>query len=395
MDFVTGLPASGSDKFDSIFVVIDRATKMAHFVPCHKDITAERTANLLNEHVFRLHGVPTSIVSDRDPKFTSAVFQEFAAGLKIKQAMSTAFHPQSDGITERLNRTLEAMLRCYVQKDPKSWSEYLSHLEFAYNDSVQASTRCTPFALNYQYHPKAPIDLLTILRPKSRVSELELKKQAERVKKNISTAINRQKENYDTRRSDGSFEVGDQVLLSTKQLRFQNESRKLLPLFIGPFKVLNKFSDSVYRLDLPNTMRIHPVFNISRLVKFRSDETLHPFQMPPRAIIMADGEEEFHVEEILDTKGKGLSLRFLVKWTGFSHYHNTWEPYHVVQDLEALDTFFAKQPEKCILCAERKAKAVKRTADSNAAPAPTSDTTLGTSTPTSRSGRRIRAPKRP
>jgi hypothetical protein len=344
MDFITGLPESTDKKYDSIFVIVDRLTKMAKFIPCHKSITAEHVAYKLTKHVFASHGTPIELVCDRDPKFTSIVFEAFAQRLGIKFNMSTSHHPQTDGQTERLNRTLEDMLRCYTKDEQSTWVNFLPKLEFAYNDAQQASTKSSPFSLNLTYQPRSPHDLQALLRPKPTITAEDAATRLKRAKKNIQLALDRQKRNYDTQCSESSFSVGDDVLLSTEHLTLKDSNRKLLPHFIGPFKVIKKISDVVYKLNLPNTLQVHPVFHVTKLIPFKSDAKLHPLETPPDSIITSDGYEEFVVEDILKHKGKGSSLKYLVKWRGYAQHHNTWEPLDSVKDLQALDSYIANNP---------------------------------------------------
>src|ERR1051325_4161804 len=158
MDFIVQLPKTPRG-YDAITVFVDRLSKRAHFIPCTTDITAPGVAKLFFENIFRLHGLPKTIISDRDPKFTSKFWTALFKLLETKLAMSTAFHPQTDGQTERMNRTLEEMLRAYTTYHQNQWDECLSATEFAYNNSKQTSTGQTPFELDNGQHPLLPTDL--------------------------------------------------------------------------------------------------------------------------------------------------------------------------------------------------------------------------------------------
>jgi len=160
MDFIVELPKS-KHGFDAITVFVDRLSKMAHFVPCHTASSAPQIAELFMSHVFRAHGLPSSIISDRDPRFTGHFWKALWKTLGTSLDMSTAFHPQTDGQTEQMNRTLEEMLRAFVNYRQDNWDTCLLTLEFAYNNSKHASTEHTPFFLNYGHHPRTPATLLT------------------------------------------------------------------------------------------------------------------------------------------------------------------------------------------------------------------------------------------
>ena len=159
MDFITGLPTSRRGK-DSIFVVVDRFSKMAHFVACKTTHNATEIANLFFEHVVRLHGIPRSIVSDRDTKFVSHFWRTLWGKLGTSLLFSTSYHPQTDGQTEVTNRTLGTLLRVMLKANPRSWEDMLSFVEFAYNRSRHSATKLTPFEVVYGRNPLTPLDLL-------------------------------------------------------------------------------------------------------------------------------------------------------------------------------------------------------------------------------------------
>ena len=162
MDFITGLPKSGnrpstadpSASYDAILVVVDRLTKMAHYIPTHEGVTSEEVARLYLDHVFRIHGLPDSIVSDRGTQFTSGFSRALCKLIGISQNLSTSFHPQTDGQTERVNAILEQYLRGYINYQQDNWTEILTMAEFAYNNTISATTGITPFFALYGQHPR-------------------------------------------------------------------------------------------------------------------------------------------------------------------------------------------------------------------------------------------------
>jgi hypothetical protein len=162
MDFVFGLPADANHN-TGVVVFVDRLSKMVHLAPCRREVTGKQTAVLFLEHVFKAHGLPDSLVSDRDPRFTSAFWQHLFAQLGTKLAMSTADHPQTDGQTERVNRVLEDILRSICAEHPREWSSKLPFVEFAINNSVHSSTGVTPFFLNGLRHPRTPVSFIRTL----------------------------------------------------------------------------------------------------------------------------------------------------------------------------------------------------------------------------------------
>jgi hypothetical protein len=159
MDFITGLPPSKAGN-DAIWTVVDKLSKRVHFIPIKSTITAVQCAEVFRDSIFKLHGMPRVIVSDRDSKFNSKFWRAFCAILGIKQAMSTPFHPQSDGQSEVANRSIDTMLRAYVSDKQHDWQNSLALMEFAYNDSVHTGTGFTPFFLEYGVDPLTPLALL-------------------------------------------------------------------------------------------------------------------------------------------------------------------------------------------------------------------------------------------
>jgi hypothetical protein len=337
MDLITQLPKSRSG-YDAIYVVVDKLTKMVHFIPTHTSVSAPQLAQLFFKEVVRLHGLPNSIVSDRDARFTSKFWRALWQHFGTKLAMSTSFHPQTDGQTERANRSLEDMIRAYVNNKQDDWDCHLPALELATNNSKQASTGFSPFYLNFGYHPNLPVNLNVHQNhnPAAKYFIDQLASDLEAAKTNLLDAQARQAKYANQSRREVIFELGDEVLLSTVDHRlrsFSGISQKLLPKFVGPFKIKKVVSSVAYELDLPVTMKIHPVFHVSKLRKYvPSDPEMFPTRQhvirPPPD--MVDGQEEFEVEEIVDKRirrtRRNQVAEYLVKWRGYPTSDNTWEP---------------------------------------------------------------------
>ncbi|KAH9724547.1 Endonuclease [Citrus sinensis] len=285
MDFVLGLPRSKRGN-DSIFVVVDRFSKMAHFIPCHKTDDATSIANLFFKEIVRLHGVPRSIVSDRDAKFLSHFWTTLCSKLGTKLLFSTTCHPQTDGQTEVVNRTLSTLLRAIIQKNLKTWEECLPHVEFAYNRTVHSATKFSPFEIVYGFNPLTPLDLLPL--PIDEHASMDGKKKAEFVKQlheRTRQHIEKRTEQYATQANKGRkqvvFQPGDWVWVHMRKERFPAQRRsKLLPRGDGPFQVVARINDNAYKLDLPGEYNVSATFNVSDLSPFDvgEDSRTNPFE---------------------------------------------------------------------------------------------------------------------
>ena len=299
LDFMFGFPRDRR-RHNGILVFVDRLSKMVHLVPCSKGIDGKKSASHFIDHVFKHHGMPDRLVSDRDPRFTGHFWQEVFRRLGTRLKMSTAAHPQSDGQTERANRVIEDMLRSFCAQFPQEWSSLLPLVEFAMNNSVHASTGYTPFFLNALRHPRTPVSLSTTdesTRPSSAHATdvdrfLTTRSAALRfVRDNLAAAQDRQKQSADRhgRRVTHSFDVGDFVYLSTKDLpkdaisaHLGHSNSKLLPRFIGPFKVTARAGPLAYELGLPaHFSRVHPVFYVGLLKAHQGESPLEEGVVAP------------------------------------------------------------------------------------------------------------------
>jgi hypothetical protein len=277
MDFVLGLPRTKRG-CDSIFVVVDGSSKMAHFIPCYKIDDASHIADLFFREIIRLHGVPNTIVSDRDTKFLSHFWRTLWAKLGTKLLFSTTCHPQTDGETEVVNRTLSIMLSAILKKNIKMWEECLPHVEFAYNRSLHSTTKMCPFEIVYGLLPRAPIDLMPL--PSSEKLNFDAKqcaelmlKMHETTKENIERMNAKYKISGDKGRKQLDFEPGDLVWLHLRKERFPDlRKSKLMPRADGPFKVLEKINENVYKRDLPADFGVSPTFNIADLKPYLGEE---------------------------------------------------------------------------------------------------------------------------
>jgi hypothetical protein len=343
-DFIMALPKSAGG-FDAVAVFVDRLSKRVHLSPCTTSITAPQFAELFVEVVFKHHGVPDVIVSDRDPRFVSDFWKSLFSLLGTHLNISTAYHPQTDGQTERMNRQLEQVLRHFVNVHHTNWDKLLPLAEFALNSHTSATTGYSPFYLDTGMVPATPLSLLAPVVPSDAVPEstaamMNVWREAlETAQVAMRMAQDRYAAYADLRRTDVTFHSGDRVYLSTTNLPVPaNRSRKFQPRWIGPFKVLRVISPVAYELDLPRSMRIHRVFHVSLLKKEQRD-ILQPRPATPEPVIV-DGEEEWGVDAILAHEWcwryNKWRLYYFVRWVGGEE---KWEPAQEFEETVALDEY--------------------------------------------------------
>ncbi|KAJ9536696.1 hypothetical protein OSB04_un000081 [Centaurea solstitialis] len=295
MDFIIGLPRTQRGK-DSIMVVVDRFSKMAHFIPMNKTDDAQHVADLYFREIVRLHGVPRSIVSDRDSKFLSHFWKCVWRMLGTKLMFSTSHHPQTDGQTEVTNRTLGTLLRGLVSKTQKDWDVKLCHAEFAYNRSHSSTTSRSPFEVVYGVNPFLPIDLLPLHKDDIHVDakkRLEVfKKTCEQVKERIEKMNAVYKARANKNRRQPVFKPGDLVWVHLRKERFPSKRKnKLMPRADGPFEVLEAYGDNAYKIDLPSDFGgVSATFNVGDLSPYLDDTNL-------RANSLKEGGNDVKSEE--------------------------------------------------------------------------------------------------
>lgn len=276
MDFIGGLPVT-KRKNDSIWVVVDRLTKTAHFFAVKSTITVDELARLYVKEVVRLHGAPVTIVSDRDPKFTSHFWESFQDAMQTSLDMSTAYHPQTNEQTERVNQVLEDMLRACALDLKSAWEEHLHLVEFAYNNSYHSSIGMTPYEALYGRPCRSPACWAEVGDGPLHGPEIvqETTEKIVRIRERLKAAQSRQKSYADAKRRELDFEVGDKVFIRVSPMRGVMRfgvKGKLAPRFIGPFEVLKKIGEVAYRLQLPEKLSgVHNVFHASMLKPYVHD----------------------------------------------------------------------------------------------------------------------------
>jgi hypothetical protein len=332
MDFVSGFPKAQGGQ-DAVWVIVDRLTKTAHFLPIKMNYSMDRLAELYVKEIVRLHGVPVSIVSDRDPRFTSRFWRSLQEAMGTKLTFSTAFHPQTDGQTERTIQTLEDMLRLCVLDFKGSWIQYLPLIEFAYNNSYHASIDMAPYEALYGRKCRSPLYWDEVGERKLLGPEI-IQDTCEKIaviKKKLAAAQSRQKSYADVRRRELEFEIGTKVFLKIAPMkgvmRFGRKG-KLSPRFIGPLEILERIGTVAYRLALPpNLSGIHDVFHVSMLKKYVPDAThvleSESLQIQPN---MTYDETPMRILDRKDQvlRNKSISL-VKVLWNNHSVEEASWE----------------------------------------------------------------------
>jgi len=317
MDLITDLPKSQG--FDSILTIVDQGcSKAAKFILCTKTIDGTGVALEYLKHLVPWFGLPKRIISDRDPRFTSAFAKEMCKALGIQQNLSTAFHPRTDGQTERMNAWIEQYLRPWTSGKPSAWSQLLPVAEFAHNSWKHDVARKSPHELLIGIKPQVILKHLegSVPAAETRLRLLDESRQsAQKLLQNVQS----RKDNKKLM----EIKEGDQVWLEGRNLSIAG-NRKLSPKRYGPFKVSQKISPVAMRLDLPPSMKIHNVFHTDLLLPYKETEQYGmPYTRPPPII---DSEEEYEVENILDARrfGRKRRLQYLVHWKGYPHSDDQW-----------------------------------------------------------------------
>ena len=332
IDFVTDLPPSATGR-DTILVTVDKATRMVHLAPCRKNITATGTAQLLWNTVIRYHGLPRVIFSDRGPQFTARAWQELWKLTGTKLGYSSAYHPQTQGVVERMNAVVSQTLRCLLHEtnELKQWEILLPTVEMVINALPNSSTGFSPFYLNYGHEPVMPVQLLEGNEKTSTESVASFIRRVtsdwELAKENLKRSVGMQQRYYDSKHRDISYKVGDLVLLSTRNLRMKGTPGKLQRKFVGPFQVTETIGQQAYRLSLPDDWKIHPVFHVS-LLKAWNAAALQEDQPISHDDAPEVEEPYYEVEKILRwrkvKKRNKIIKQYLVLWRGYPVEDAMW-----------------------------------------------------------------------
>src|SRR5882762_4452479 len=340
LDFITKLPKSKG--YDTILMITNQGcTKMALFILCNEEITAEQMAYQYLINVFNQFGLPMKVISDRDTRFTSKFIKDLCKRLGIAQNISTAYHPRTDGQSKRTNQWLEQYLRFWTNVKQTDWATYLPIAEFAHNSWYSETTRTSPFRSLMGYNPRATWEVSTSLIPQvnTRLEQMtEARQLAYEARKKAEESWK-----HPTRRPQRQYKEGDQVWLEGTNIRTFHPTAKLAPKRHGPFQVVKVLGLVTYQLQLPDQWQIHPVFHVDLLMPYKETVTHGVnYTRPPPDLI--NREEEYEVERVINSRqfGRGRQVQYLVKWKGYPDSDNQWLKW---QDINAPDLITEYQKE--------------------------------------------------
>ena len=303
---------------------------------------------MLFEHVICNRGIPDNFATDRGKVFTSRFWTQVCSDLSINHRLSTAFHPQTDGQTERQNQTMEKYLRAFCNYEQDNWVELLPLAEFAHNNSIHHSTLMTPFWANYHYHPpmqvkplKAPSNMRSAILADATVSRME---ETHRLLLESLLEYQACQSKY-SHGKDVTFEVRSEVWISTRHFRTTRPSKKLDYKRTGLYTVSTIINKNTYKLDLPKTMRNDNVFHVTQLDHYTPPVVGQPSSEPHPAIV--DDSDACEVELILASTQRYCKLHYLVQWAGYRHIRTSGEPFENLENAcELIDEFHRDQPNK-------------------------------------------------
>ncbi|MBD5605269.1 MAG: DDE-type integrase/transposase/recombinase [Candidatus Eremiobacteraeota bacterium] len=366
MDFVFGLPRTARGHTGYLSMTC-RLSNWLQVGLCADEVSAEQAAELVFERWVQHYGLPAVIISDRDPRFTGRFWRALWRLLDTQLNMSTAGHPQTDGKAENRQRTATTALRHFVDFEQADWDMRLLHAVHAINHTRSASSGLTPFEVMFRRSPRLPLDVaLEPLRARgaatasAKSSVPAATNFLERhsylwaaARSNMLQAQQEQKRQADRHRREELFAVGDEVLLSTRDLVLakaadQQRSSKLTARFVGPFRIARVINDNAYELELPPQLRVHPVQNVSKLRRYRRspqrfDGRAQAAARPPPDFVDATGDGEYDVERIVAQRRRGRRVEYLIKWQGYPNEDCSWEAASRLHCPELLAEFHARQ----------------------------------------------------
>jgi hypothetical protein len=336
MDLITQLLKSND--YDAILTIVDHGcTRAALFLPCKMTITGAEIARLYFDNVYRWFGLPKRIISDRDPRFTSSFATELVKAIQAQRNLSTAYHPQTDGLTERKNQWIEQYLRLFAADTQDDWDQWLTIATAVHNSWPNATTSVAPSQALLGYLPN--LTGIQIETPNETISQRQ--EQAEKWRTKAKEALNQSA----NQKPAEQYTVRDRVWLENKNLMLTHGTRKLHPRRHGPFEITKQISPVAYKLKLPMAWTIHDVFHASLLRPYKETEQKGVnYTRPPPDLVQ--GETEYEVEAVINHRHKkgNRALQYLLKWKGYPDADNTWEPADQVHAPLLINQYHKKHP---------------------------------------------------
>jgi len=355
IDFIGPLPEDAG--YNMLVTMTDRLNSDVRLVPCRDNISAEHFATLFFDHWYCENGLPSEIVSDRDKLFLSKFWRALHKLTGVKLKMSSSYHPETDGASERTNKTVNQCMRYYVDRNHKGWVRALPRVRFHIMNTVNASTGMSPFQLHLGRSPR----ILPPLVPRAGAAEeqeasrartliSQLEHDVMEAQDNLLAAKAAQASSTNAHRTNSIvFKAGDRVMLATKNRRRDYMQKgdkrvaKFMPRYDGPYVILEAHPQfSTYTLDLPNSPNIFPTFHVSQLRPYHeNDATLFPSREQPRPgpVVTEDGQLENFIDRIIDERRVGRGKKYLVRWVGYGEEDDEWLSRRELEDCEALDVW--------------------------------------------------------
>ena len=337
MDFIVKLPLSES--YDTILTITDTFSKASIFIPCNESINAKNTAKLYATHVLPHYGLPTCIISNQDPHFTSTFSRELCRTLGITQNISTAYHPQTDGQSERTNQWLEQYLRIFIDYHQQNWASLLPLAQYTLNAWPDATTKKAPFKLIMGHIPQVH----QMARPFKSPNVEDRMRQLKQARQDTKEALKKVAD-LEVPTHFKPYQLGDKVWLEGCNLTTTHPTAKLAPRRYGPFLITRVISHTLYQLKLPPQWKVHNVFHTTLLTPYK-ETALNGSRNQEPAPELIDGQPEWEVEQILRVRQYQRQVQYLVRWKGFLEAHDSWEPAANMHVDKLIKEFYKRHPK--------------------------------------------------
>ena len=337
MDFIVKLPLSKS--YDTILTITDTFSKASIFIPCNESINAENTAKLYTTYVLPHYGLPTCIISDQDPRFTSTFSRELCRTLGIMQNISTAYHPQTDGQSECTNQRLEQYLRIFINYYQQNWASLLPLAQYILNAWPNTTTKKAPFELIMGHIPQIHQSARPFKPPTVEARMQQMKQACQEAKEALKKAAD-----LEVLTRFEPYQQGDKVWLKGCNLTTTHPMAKLAPRHYGPFPITWVISRTSYQLKLPPQWKIHNVFQPTLLTPYKETALNGSRNQEPTPELI-NGQPKWEVDQILRVRRYQRQVQYLIRWKGFSEAHDSWEPADHIHVDELIQEFYKRYPK--------------------------------------------------